>query len=131
MIFIKSLPTPHKNDTNLYSFIKPSNPYILLSQTGTIYLFLDNLEDCKEYQRTQYLCKEVSISKRNKQSQCEVQLFSSMTSIVPKTCKIRNILAELEIWHPLHQNRWLYIFSKPSTINIICQNEETKEAILQ
>lgn len=44
-----SLPTPHRNNPKLFSYIESSKPYLLLSVTRTTYTQPNNLEKCNQY----------------------------------------------------------------------------------
>lgn len=128
---IHSLPTPHKNDTTLLSYIEPNKPYILVSVTRTVYSTLNNIQNCQEYLPTQWLCRNIQTSKRVDQENCQIQLFFKTRIHIPKTCRIRHIFAEAEIWHKISDNQWLFILSKPTSVNIICNTNKEYEEILQ
>lgn len=59
-----SLPTPHKTNPKLFSYIEPSKPYLLLSSTRTTYTQINTLENCNEYQKAEWLCEELTTAKR-------------------------------------------------------------------
>lgn len=128
---IYSLPTPHLGEPRLYSYIEPSKPYLLVSTTKTVYSTMSNLDQCKEYQPNSWLCEGVSTSRRTSSSTCETQLFFEQTGRIPDSCTIRKLYADLEIWHKIRPNQWLYVLSKPTTINIICQKSEDGEETLR
>lgn len=127
---IHSLPTPHQGDSKLFSYIETNKPYILFSVTRTVYSTLNNLKKCQEYYPTQWLCKEVAVSKRINQEVCEIQLFFKTTNLIPKTCQVRHMYADAEMWHKIATNEWLYILSKPTSVNILCHSSEGHEEIL-
>lgn len=127
---VHSLLTPHKNDPNLFSYIEPTSPYILISVTRTVYSNLNNLEDCQEFYPSQWICKEVSVARRIDHPSCEMQLFSKSTTSIPKTCQIKHLYAEVEIWHKLGLNQWIFVVSKPTTLNILCLNHTNHEEVI-
>lgn len=49
------------------------------------------------------------------------------TTSIPKTCQIKHLHADAEIWHRLSPSEWLYVLSKPTSLNIICKDEDTIE----
>lgn len=128
---IYSLPTPHPGEPKLYSYIEPSKPYLLVSTTKTVYSMMSQLDHCNEYLPNQWLCEGISISRRTSSSNCETQLFFGQTTHIPESCAIKKLYADLEIWHKIRPNQWLYILSKPMTINIICQKSEDSEETLR
>lgn len=119
--------TPHKNDSKLFSYIEPTKSYLLLSLTRTVYSTINNLDECNEYRPTEWLCKEISTSKRTDAPTCEMELFLKTTTSIPKTCQIKHLYADAEIWHRLSPSEWLYILSKPTSLNIICKDEDPIE----
>lgn len=50
-----------------------------------------------------------------KQPVCETKLRPKMLKSLPSDCQTRIISAQLEIWHPLSLNQWLFIVSQPAT----------------
>lgn len=119
------LPTPHESDGSLFSYIEPTQPYILFSTTRTTFLHMNNLEKCQEYLPTQWLCKNPPPVRQTTQDICEVQLFMKSTSHIPKNCQTRTLVAELEIWHGLADNRWLFAVTNPTQVTIVCQTRDT------
>lgn len=122
--------SPHKNDSRLFSYIEPSKPYLLVSHTRTVYSSLNNIEECNQYLPNEWLCKEVSISKRTDTPNCEIELFLKSTTQIPKSCKIKHLFADAEIWHRISAQEWLFVLTKPTSINIICSNNEPQEEII-
>lgn len=117
-----SLPIRHDNDHHLYSFIEPSQPFILIASTRTTFLTLNDLHECQEYIPASWLCKNSPPVKSMKQDHCEAELFMKSTTRIPKTCKVRSIVAELEIWHRLTATTWLFTISKPTQLTVICSH---------
>lgn len=120
------LPTPHTEDQHLFSYVEPSQPYILFSNTRTAFLALSSLQDCKEYLPAQWLCKDTPPIKKTTYEICEVQLFQKITTHIPKTCKVRSLIAELEIWHKLSDNQWLFTVTRPTQTTIVCHSGDSK-----
>lgn len=126
------LPTPHVDDPHLFSYVEPTNPYMLLSTTRTTYLTLNNLLHCREYLPTQWLCQDTPPIRSTTQDQCEVQLLMKTAKEIPKTCKTGNLIANLEIWHKLSNTQWLFSVTEPTQITVVChlRTPETHETIL-
>lgn len=120
------LPTPHTEDQNLFSYIEPSQPYILFSNTRTAFLTLNSLQDCKEYQPTQWLCTNTPPLKKMEHETCEAQLFRKTTTHIPKICKVRSLIAKLEIWHKLNGNEWLFAVTQPTQITVVCHSRDSQ-----
>lgn len=128
---IFSLPNPHKEDSNIYSFIQPSKPYILLSTSRTLYILLENIQNCLEYAPTNWLCNSLPTLKKTTNEECEVQLLMKTTTTIPRTCQTRNLIADLQIWHRLQDNKWFYATSKPTQISIVCSKEDSITQVIK
>lgn len=126
------LPTPHVEDHKLFSYIEPSQPYILFSTTRTSFFTLNSMKDCYEYRPTEWLCKNAPPLKKTTQETCESQVFSKISTRIPKSCRTRSLIAELEIWHKLSNNQWLFAVTQPTQITILCQasHSQAHEAML-
>lgn len=125
-----SLPHPHNEDNSLFSYIEPSKSYLLISPLRTIYLLADKLENCMEYHPREWICKEMPTLKKA-DSSCEVQLLMKITNEIPSSCIKRSFIADVEIWHKMDENEWLYSLSNPTRISIICDEESLKQEILE
>lgn len=121
------LPTPHSNNSFIFSYIQPENPYILLSKPRTQYAMLKTLEKCEEVYNLQWLCKSISIFHKNDQHNCEIQLFSKITKNIPSSCQIKTMHADIEIWQNINPTQWLFVTSKPTALNILCYNGKTPD----
>lgn len=128
---IHSLPTPHRSDPKLFSYIEPSKPFILVSLTRTAYSMLNDLNECLEYLPEQWLCEGVSTTKRADQPSCEIQLFSKGTTTIPKTCEVKTIYADIALWHKTARNQWLYVLSNVTTLSILCSDSSNHEETLR
>lgn len=124
---VYSLPSSHRDDPNLYSYIEPQKPFLLISSTKTVYSMLSNLDKCQELQPTTWLCKGISVTKRTTMPTCEVQLFFDSTRQIPDSCSIKNLYADIKLWHKVQPNQWLYVLSKPTTLRTLCRKSNDKE----
>lgn len=124
------LPTPHKQDTSLFSYIESSKQFLLVSHSKSYYLALDNLNHCKEYLPSKWICTNVVNTLKNTNSKsCEIELFMG-TSTIPKVCKIRSLIANLKIWHKIEENKWIYSVSVPTQLSIVCEDQPTKVEVI-
>ncbi|XP_044765738.1 uncharacterized protein LOC123321989 [Coccinella septempunctata] len=124
---ILSAPVPHHEDPMLFSYIEPSTPYIVISREKTNYFNLNTLDKCFETLPNNYLCRHLyTMRKTNNNNQCEIILFNERVDVIPKTCKIHNFIAELEIWHKLRNNQWFYSLSYPTQLSIVCDDKSTR-----
>ncbi|KAL3285434.1 hypothetical protein HHI36_023907 [Cryptolaemus montrouzieri] len=122
------LPVPHTEDTTLFSYIEPDKPYIIISNNKYYYDYLDHLDNCLEFTPAKWLCKRISTIKKITLDieNCEVQLLNNNhMKNLPKSCKTKNFIAELEIWHKLKFNKWFYSVTFPTQLSIVCQDKST------
>lgn len=118
---ILPLPMPH-NTSNLYSFIEPSFKYILLSTSKVYYVGLQSLEKCSTISPGQYICQETKTTRTQEKPTCETLLLTSPSPKIPASCRTHTISAELEIWHPIHNNQWIFSISNPVQATLTCAN---------
>lgn len=112
-------------DTNIYSYVDPSYPYLLLSTTKTHYCRLKNLSTCKKITEEDFLCSNSAIHLTTERPVCETILRVNSPSKIPEDCPTRTIKANLELWHPLSTNSWLFIVSKKTVASISCDKSNT------
>ncbi|KAK9703828.1 Baculovirus F protein [Popillia japonica] len=125
------LPTPHQNDPAIFSYIEPTYQFILVSIAETYYHMINDLTSCKEYIPKNWVCYGLTTSKKIDFEESEIQLLLKTTTTIPRSCQTRNLIAGMEIWHPLQENSWLFATSRPVQISIICLHEETEQAIVE
>lgn len=125
------LPVQHQN-TSVFSFIIPRNPYLLLSQSKSYFAALSELKNCDEYLQGKYVCTDVHTARTTEEATCEIKLLSPHTNQVPQDCSTKTISAELETWNYVGDNQWLHILHKPTTLTIICggKNKDYMEDVV-
>lgn len=124
------LPTPHVNDSSLFSYIEPTKPYILVSSTRTFYSLINSLDTCTEYQPAQWLCTNIPLNMNSAYHTCEFELFLKTTMQLPSTCKVRHLIADAQIWHPLQANQWLFALSDETQLTVVCHDNPSSAVIL-
>ncbi|KAL3281692.1 hypothetical protein HHI36_004898 [Cryptolaemus montrouzieri] len=124
-----SIPVPHYEDASLFSYIGPSRPFTIISSNKQFYYNLYNLENCFEYLPANWLCERIfTMNKINSNNEeCEIQMLTENNhNIIPKSCNVKNFIAEFEIWHELRNNEWLYSITYPTQLSIVCEEKTTK-----
>ncbi|XP_063974297.1 uncharacterized protein LOC135161002 [Diachasmimorpha longicaudata] len=126
------LPIQH-NNSQFFSYIMPQSNYLLLSQSRSQYTFLNGLSDCHEYQDEQYICYHLHTITSNSNPPCEIELLSPHMTRIPASCTTKTIKATIETWHHIGRNQWIYILQKPTTLTIMCEENENhlEDVILQ
>lgn len=122
------LPTPHKNSSSL-SYIEIDYPYIISSRSKSQFALLKNIDNCKLADTT-YICTKVEIMERRSDNICELEIFDLQDQKIPKICKITTINAIPEIWQTVSENEWLFILSKPTKGNLLCNDGQDKDVTI-
>lgn len=116
------LPVSYEN-SSVYSYIDPSYPFLLLSTTKAQYSRLKDLSTCKKISSEDYLCSETAIYLTAERPVCETILRTKLPNELPEDCPTRTIKADIELWHPLSTNSWLYVISNKTSASISCSKE--------
>lgn len=119
------LPVPHQN-SSIFSYIDPEFPYFLFSTTRTHYGRLRNLSSCKKITQEDYICSNLIAYLSTEKPVCEVLLKDKFHNKIPEDCQTRTILAEMEVWHPLSTNSWLFFMSTPVIATISCSPQNVQ-----
>lgn len=115
-------------NSSVYSFIDPSFPYLLLSTSRTHYGQLKDLSTCQELPPAEFICSQTTVHLTKQRPVCETELKLKQLHSIPSVCKTRTMKTEVEIWHPLSTNHWLFIVTEPTIGTINC--EGTSNSVL-
>lgn len=110
------------NNSNIYSYIDPPFNFLLISTTRTHYSRSKDLNNCKKLSEEYYVCVNTIIQTITENPVCETLLKINEVSKIPDDCPTRTIKAQIEVWHPLTTNSWLFIITKRITATISCSN---------
>ncbi|XP_065213202.1 uncharacterized protein LOC135840532 [Planococcus citri] len=122
----ESIPFPFSSsvEPNLYHFIIPTKPYVLVDFKTTKYGFLDNLSQCKEIEPLFQICyipqTQIAID-----TPCEVSIQMGTS----RNCNLTQMIADTEIWHSLGNNRWLFSLTQETILKLYCDRQITQYAI--
>jgi hypothetical protein len=120
----KLVPLPSSsNQSNIFSYIDPPNPYLLLNVTRVRYGQLRDLSSCTKLPESTFMCSVPVIFLSSQRPICEVRLRTEdLKDIrVPSDCNTKSVKASMEIWHNLNPNQWIYVVSRPVHATISCQ----------
>lgn len=123
------LPVQH-NKEKLYSFLQPKFPYLLISNSEVQFAQLLNFRHCNEYLDGQFVCFHVHTLRTSDKSTCDVALLFNRKNKIPDDCKFSTIKAEVEIWHYLNNNRWIYVLQNPTALTIFCTDKFNEDKTL-
>lgn len=115
------LPVRHSN-SSIYSFINPSYPYLLISTTKTHYSRLRDISACKKLSPEDFICFNPVVHLASERPVCETILKNRIPDHLPSDCPTYTMKANVEIWHPLSSNSWMFITSQPTVASVYCEN---------
>lgn len=58
---------------------------------------------------------------------CESQLLTKVVRTLPSDCNTKLLYGNFEIWQKLTNNRWIYIYSKPTKLTVDCLSQRVNE----
>lgn len=117
---ILPLPISHNDTNSLYSYIDPSFPYLLISTTKVYYAELHNLNKCLLIGEMDYICHQTHVVRTSEKPTCETTFLTSPIKRIPANCKTHTVQANMEIWHPLPNNEWLFTITQPRQLTLTC-----------
>ena len=108
------IPLPVRlTNSSIYSFIDPSFPYLMISTTRTYYGEMKDLKNCIAVPPSDFICSEITTHMVKERPTCEIDLKTKQLLSIPKSCDTKVVKSEVEIWHPLTKNQWLFIVTNP------------------
>lgn len=117
------LPTPHTNDKlNSFAMIVPSEQFLALAKDKSFYTYLKDLKNCKNILTETYLCEITDVYAVLSSPSCEIEIITKALTSLPETCPYKFIIGEVDIWHRLNDNKWIFVQSKPAKLSIECDN---------
>jgi hypothetical protein len=117
------LPVPHEiENPNTFSLIHPTSSYIAISDNKLHYTLLDDLSICTTVSSEYSICPLLTIYSSISNPCCETRLFTEVSKSLPKECDSKLIFGEVDIWHVLNNNKWIFVQSKPCHLTIQCND---------
>lgn len=110
------------NRTQIFHLILPTSKYIALSDDKTLYIQLDNFENCKQIEFK--LCKQLLPDPVDLNANCEAQLLLHPLKL-PENCVTTLIYSEDYKVQLISENTWLIAVTNqiPIVINCLGQTE--------
>lgn len=122
-------PIPYdKNNPNSFTTIIPSVKFVGITKDEQYYSKMDSLHKCKTIYNN-YICDVSNSYSTSDNSICEVNLLTKISTAIPTSCQSRIFHGKIEIIKNLSNNKWLYVGSEKSKINIECNKSDTSEPI--
>lgn len=122
------LPTPSDyNKSDSFVLVYPAKPYLAITDDRLNYALLDSIRDCPKINNEYCICQLTTISSSNSNPSCETRLLTDVVLSLPKECNSKLLYGQIDIWHKLHNNEWVYVQSKINKLNVKCNNNNIKD----
>lgn len=124
------LPIPHtEGNLNSFAMILPSEQFVALSTDKLSYTYLKDLKDCKSILTNTYLCEITDVYAVLNNPSCEIEIITKALTTLPENCPVKVLLGDMDIWHKLNNNKWVFVQSKPTKLSIEC-NQNVSDLII-
>lgn len=124
------LPTPYsQNKPDSFAMILPPKEFLILSKDKSSYTYLRDLNKCKTIPTETYLCDIVDIYIVSDNPSCEIEIITKALTSIPKDCQYKLISGNLDIWHKLFNNKWIFVQTYPTKLSIECNNKLSEYTI--
>uniref|UniRef100_A0ABD2WQ40 Envelope fusion protein n=1 Tax=Trichogramma kaykai TaxID=54128 RepID=A0ABD2WQ40_9HYME len=127
-IALSANPQQKQDNTTIgAAHIKPSHPYLLLSDDHKQYIKYDQLEmdQCTKGYHLLICPITTAIKESYLSSECEITLLLNPTQSALKQCNLMFNLEPSTQWYYLsHNSSWLYSIMNQETLEIMCPNEQ-------
>jgi hypothetical protein len=121
------LPTPpNHNNSDSFILVYPTKPYLAITDDRLNYALLDSIRDCPKINNDYSICQLTTISSSNSNPSCETRLLTEVVLFLPKECNSKLLYGQIDIWHKLHNNEWIYVQSKTNKLTVKC-NDNIKD----
>lgn len=125
------LPIPHKNvNNNSYVYIIPTEPYLAISSDKSYFTYLKELSQCKTIPPDTYMCEISNIYSVTGNPSCDIEIMMKTLSEIPKTCLYKYLYGEIDIWHKLNNNNWIFVESGRDKLTIECKDKTIFESVI-
>lgn len=124
---VMPLPVVHPHGDNIYALVQPNRKYIGMMTNKQSYVQFDDIQGCKSLSKEHFICKEINEYSTISNPSCESQLLTKVIKTLPSDCNSKLLYGNFEIWQKLTNNRWIYIYSKPTKLTVDCLNNDIKE----
>ncbi|XP_072161742.1 uncharacterized protein [Bemisia tabaci] len=116
------LPATTPEHRSVFSIIDTQFPYLLINTARTKYCLIKDRTGCTSTSDGEYICTDLVTYSTAQNPVCETELLMAPTE-VPEDCLTRTLKANLEIWHSIQPNSWLFTVTKPTAASITCEED--------
>lgn len=123
-----SIPIQHLN-SSFHTTILPEHIYLATNPNGQQYISTSSLENCNVYAPKKRVCNDLVVYESSVRPICEVQLLFSTSTSMPSSCTTTTFAAEINIFQPIGNNKWLFILSKEIQSVLQCNQEASRHKL--
>lgn len=126
------LPVPHKNvnNNNSYVYIVPTESYLAVSSDKSYFTYLKEISQCKTIPPDTYMCEISNIYSVPGNPSCDIEIMMKTLSEIPNTCFYKYLYGEIDIWHKLNDNNWVFVESGRDKLTIECYDKIIFESVI-
>ncbi|KAF9416056.1 hypothetical protein HW555_006468, partial [Spodoptera exigua] len=118
------LPISYDNKTpNTYILIAPNKQFLAISLDRLFYSQFDSVSECKMIKDKCFVCALSNIYSTIASPSCETILLTDVIDKLPKSCQTRILRGNVDLFHKISSNRWIYVQSEPNKCHIICTGD--------
>ncbi|KAK7603797.1 hypothetical protein V9T40_003796 [Parthenolecanium corni] len=108
---------PKASEHNTYTYIKPTDNYLLINITDDSFVFLGSLSNCKQIEKAVWICTSLLEEKQLK-AKCETSILAKL----PLHCTSHEYSGEPDVWYHLKDNQWAFAQPTGAKLNVVCDN---------
>lgn len=118
------LPIPHETQNpNTFSLIHPTSSFMAISDDKLHYALFNDLNTCTIVTSEYSICPLSTVYSSINNPCCETRLFTEASKSLPKECDSKLIYGDVDIWHVLNNNKWIFVQSKMCHLTVKCDND--------
>ncbi|KAF9404771.1 hypothetical protein HW555_014177, partial [Spodoptera exigua] len=118
------LPISYDNKTpNTYILIAPNKQFLAISLDRLFYSQFDSVSECKMIKDKCFVCALSNMYSTIASPSCETILLTDVIDKLPKSCQTRILRGNVDLFHKISNNRWIYVQSEPNKCHIICTGD--------
>jgi len=112
-------PVPSNSSPFFFHYIDPISEYIVINQQKTRQINLPNMDACLALGINYYMCHAPEIRFTTTGQECATAiLLTTDRNQPPSSCHVRSLYSDLQIFHKILGNRWLFISSEDTRITL-------------
>lgn len=117
------IPVPYDiTKPNTFALIAPTSPYVAITGDHMFYSLITNIEKCKMISGKCYVCALSNVFSTIANPICETILISEVINKLPNSCETKLLHGQIDIFHRISNNRWLFAQSEPGKCHITCKD---------